>query len=660
MGVIKTASGDTVTIGSFASGYPRQTTSGATIAAVDPGVPLANYSPVPTDPMHLWKTQPSLRKVVGFAARQIGSVPWQAFQRIDDNDRRRVSDSTAETVFERPSRFRTGYNLFETLAIDAMIYDLFCAVLIDGELVRIPPKRIAIASDWLGRATKITLLTPADMDDIDITDAPMMISWGWSASSAGGVSPMYTLSQILAEARQAVEWRNQLWSRSPKFNGILKHPGSFRDPQKRERFTQSWRQWRDSEAGGTPILEDGMEYEVLDSFTPRDAKDIEGRILTDAEVASAFHIPPELVGARPGNFSNIAAFRQMLFGPTLGPLFQAMQQAANTGLVEHLDPRPGVYVEANLQAAMAGSFLEQAQLFQTSVGGPTMTRAEARARMNLRFIEGTDELIVPMNVTEGGLASPNDTGSQNRGPQPEVQQARRMITRTLRKAEDPGDLGSRDDQRDQLTAALQTVLANITAAVEADGIGDPDAFHEAWDQAMAAAFQAGVTTAALSAAWTVLRQHNPGAEGWAPEVMDAYLAEMAANMAVRINEGVITAVADAEDQEPADGQEPPPVAERRRSALDAFTNTAALAWAGSAIAGAAGFGGHDAAKASGLRKKTWRVESSHPRKSHARMNGQTRDIDKKFSNGARWPGDAVNLSVDELAGCTCGVEFTTE
>jgi HK97 family phage portal protein len=156
-----------------------------------------------------------------------------------------------------------------------------------------------------------------------------------------------------------------------------------------------------------------MEYETLEGIKPIDAKDIEGRQLTDAEVASAFHIPPELVGAREGNFSNIAAFRQMLFGPTLGPLFTEIQQAVNIGLVPSLDASKDLYVEMDRDSAINGSFLEQAKLLSTLVGGPVMTRAEGRAKLNLPFIDGTDELIVPMNVTEGGQASPQDSGEQN-------------------------------------------------------------------------------------------------------------------------------------------------------------------------------------------------------------------------------------------------------
>jgi hypothetical protein len=89
----------------------------------------------------------------------------------------------------------------------------------------------------------------------------------------------------------------------------------------------------------------------------------------------------------------------------------------NRNLVQSLDADPAIYVEQDREAAINGSFLEQAQLLSTLIGGPVMTRAEGRAKLNLPFLEGTDELIVPLNVTEGGQASPHDTGSQNLGPE---------------------------------------------------------------------------------------------------------------------------------------------------------------------------------------------------------------------------------------------------
>lgn len=419
--IIKSA-GELVTIGSFAGGYPTQTTKGTRIVVQDAGIPLSNYSPSQVDPLTLWKTQPSLRKVVGYAARQIASIPWHGYMRVSDTDRQRAARGRAEKLLNAPARRITGFKLWRDVATDAMIYDLFCVMFLEGvngnpdTLIRIPPRLLTIKSDFLGQVTQIILATPAGTPDVDLTDAPLAISWGWHPTAAGGVSPMQTLSQILEENRRSVEWRNAQWQNSPKIGGVLKRPSDAKkwDDRNRERFLQSWRTWRDTpRAGGTPVLEDGMEYEKLDGLNPKDAKDIEGRQLTDAEVASAFYIPPELVGARAGNFSNIAAFRQMLFGPILGPFFTELQQAVNQGLMLSLDATDGAYVELDRDAAINGSFLEQARLLSTLVGGPVMTRAEGRAKLNLPFIAGSDELIVPLNVTEGGQASPQDTGSQN-------------------------------------------------------------------------------------------------------------------------------------------------------------------------------------------------------------------------------------------------------
>lgn len=411
------AGGEIVTIGSFAGGYPTQTTWGSPWVTNDTPIPLSMYQPgLAADPLTLWKTQPALRKVISFAARQIGSIPWHAYRRVSDTDRQRIQASPAESSLNRPSKFVSGYKLWKDITIDALIYDLFCVLNINGVLVRIPPRLLEIKSDFLGQVIQVILHTPPGENDVDITDAPMALSFGWHPNGGSGVSPMLTLSQILEENRRSVEWRTEQWTNSPRINGILKRPAEAPrwGNDQRDRFLNTWRTWRDSpRAGGSPLLEDGMDYAPLEGVNPKDAKDIEGRQLTDAEVASAFHIPPELVGAREGNFSNITAFRQMLFGPTLGPLFTELEQVVNIGLLTSLDPSRNLYVEMDREAAINGSFLEQARLLSTMIGGPFMTRAEGRAKLNLPYLEGTDELITPLNVSEGGQASPQDTGDQN-------------------------------------------------------------------------------------------------------------------------------------------------------------------------------------------------------------------------------------------------------
>lgn len=646
------STGPTVTIGdSSLPGVNTASTWGIPIA--DPGIPLTQYATYgPIDPLTVWRTQPSVRKVVGFIARNAASVPWHAYVRESDTDRRRDASSPAERKLSRPKRFQTGFKMWRDTIIDSCLYDLWCVAYIGNDLQRISPRLLDIKRDLFGNIVQIGIKVGTD-EPLDITDLPLAIGTGWSPTEGVGVSPLLTLQEILREQRNAVAWRDAQWKNAPKLSGVLKRPkeaGEWK-PEKRDRFLESWRAWRDTQAGGTPVLEDGMEYDTLDGVKPADAKDIEGRQLTDAEVASAYHIAPELVGARQGTFSNIAAFRQMLFGPALGPHLEEFQQAVNVGLVPALDTRDNVYVELDREAAMNGSFAEQAQILSTSIGGPWLTRNEGRAKQNLPAVEGGDELITPLNVVEGGLASPRDTGAQNTDATT-AKSIRRFEVRdpVAVKRQQQAALERRkaagDGERTRLADAIARVYKQQVAAIDAGGEVDENAFHEQWDAIMSDAVHSHLFGASVDQAQAVLTQLSAPSGVWSADAMRAYVQKMADTTARGINAGVIDAAA-AEDWS---GDDP------KASLLETLATVAGVAWAASALADARGFGGHDAASAAGATSKTWDVHSSNPRPSHAALGGETVAVDGTFSNGLRWPGDR-NGSVDQVAGCTCGVTY---
>ena len=622
------SAGSVVTIG---AGTDQKSTWGIPVA--DPGRPLSTYGFGSVDPLQVWKTQPSVRKVVGFIARNHASVPWHAYQRVSDIDRKRLAGGSIEKGLNSPRRFVSGYKLWHDAVIDSCLYDVWCVALIGGQLQRISPRLLDIEADFFGNVTRVGVKSPGGV--LDITDLPIAMGSGWSPTGAIGASPLITLRALLDEQQNAVEWRRAQWKNSPKFNGYIKRPAGsqWKNEATRDRFVEEFRKWRDTNAGGSPVFDDGMEYEVLETIKPVDAKDIEGRQLTDSEVASAFHIAPELVGARQGTFANVAAFRGMLFGPALGPRLEEFQQIVNAELVPAMAEAPGSYAELDRETALNGSFLEQAQILSTSTGGPWLLRMEARAKMNLPYVEGTDELIVPLNVVEGGLASPNDTA-----PPPALAPVKSGGKRALvAKAATP------ETERERLQKAIARVYRQQEAALA--GSVDADAFHAAWDDVMTDAVSGSAWRSAAAGAAAVIAEFNPSGDGFAEDVMRPYVARMAERAALGINEGVITAMSEV-DGDDADGV---------AGAFEVLASVSALAWAGSVVADSLGFGGRDAARASGLGQKTWIVNSGNPRPSHAAMNGETVPVDQPFSNGLMWPGDGGD--VDEVAGCNCGLEY---
>ncbi|WP_295105329.1 phage portal protein [uncultured Microbacterium sp.] len=376
----------------------------------DAGVPLTRAVTLSKlTPEKAWKTQPSLRKVVGFIARNVASVPWKVFERVGDDDRQRAAGSPAEQALRKPQRFLTGFQLMYRLTVDKCLYDRWAVLLTpDGVPHRIPPRALVIESNAMDEIQFVGVNVAGRT--VDVTELPLALGTGWNAWSGDGVSPLSTLEAILTEQTNAIEWRKRLWDERPKFSGIVKRPANAPkwSETQRTRWVQSFREFREGLAGGAPVFEDGMEWEDWSSsIAPTDALDIEGRKLTDAEVASSFFIPPELVGAREGTFSNITAFRQMLFGPALGPHFEEFEQAFNAEIIPAL-AGAGFYAEMDRQTAINGSLMEQAKLLSTAVGGPWMERAEARALQNLPKLEESKGLLTPLNVLIGGQASPQD------------------------------------------------------------------------------------------------------------------------------------------------------------------------------------------------------------------------------------------------------------
>ena len=97
-----------------------------------------------------------------------------------------------------------------------------------------------------------------------------------------------------------------------------------------------------------------------------------------------------------------------------------LQQRINSFPLPMIGADSDIHVEFDLTEKLKGSFEERASIIQASVGGPWMTRNEARADNNLPPIDGGDELIVPLNVVAGGQASPQDTHMNQNSDEVEI------------------------------------------------------------------------------------------------------------------------------------------------------------------------------------------------------------------------------------------------
>jgi HK97 family phage portal protein len=612
---------------------------------------------------HLYRVQPQIRTVVSFLARNIAQLGLHAFRRVSDTDRERLTDHPLPRTLAAPGAKLTRYRLIERLVSDIAIYDTayWVKVRVDRGgvigVIPIPPTRMTIEGDnWL-EPEEFTV--HGSKGDLKLRPDQVVHFHGYDpVDLRTGSSPIDALRSLLAEEFEANRAREQMWRNGGRLSGVLKRPADAPkwDPPARNRFKEGWRSY--TQGGGTPILEDGMEYEQL-AIDPAKAQYIEARKLTREEVAAAYHIPLPMVGILDhATFSNIKEQHLQLYQDTLGPWLQMIQEEIGLQLIPDLPDSDDVYVEFNLQEKLRGSFEEQAQQLQTAVGAPWLTRNEARARMNLPQIDGGNDLITPLNVLVGGMASPTDTAQDQAEAQALPKAGGRLA---LVKAGRPAGLDDADAERERFAVELQEMTRRHADVLLEDPPESPDGVPAWWSRErdvrvaqMQELIERHVIRMAQLGAWGVLEEFNPRAEGWSAEVMNGWLAAAALHHAELHDGAGETAAVEA-------AAAPPPPEE---GGLGAALALAAAVWVAAALTRsetaateAQSFGGHDAAGASGLGFKQWVTTSANPRSQHAALSGETVPLGGVFSNGLRWPGDATG-DADQTANCRCILTYS--
>lgn len=627
----------------------------------------------------LWRTQPALRTVVGFLARNIAQLGIHVFDRVGDDDRARVTDHPLPRLLNRPlpPEYKvTRYRMLNNLMHDIGIYDMAYVVKarigtgasgVDG-LVRIPPQFIyPLGKSWI-RSDAYQLLPPFKQQEIPATN--IMHFYGYNPQDPRiGTSPIEALRMLLLEEFYSGRYREQMWRNGARATGYIERPVDAPEwgSTARTNFKGDWQaQYAGDgpQAGGTPILEDGMKW-VKASFTPEEAQYIEGRKLTRSEVAAVYYIPQSMVGIlESATIGSVEDDHKRTYQDALGPWLKMLEEDIDLQLLTDFDgPDSTRYTKFNIAEKLRGSFEEQARSIQALVGAPVLTRNEGRALLERSALPEGDGLVTPLNVLVGGQASPLDSAPPNpSGPEPPLEPTASRLAITA-KARVPNTY----------TTKLATIMASffgrqgnvvksklggkLSAGGEVPVKHGKAKIDDIWDDARwNSELAADLYRSALLISSAAARK-AAAALGFDPADYDEgmtlnWLHEHARGAAHGINgmtKAQVAAALAADDP--------------RQAVADVFASAAGVRApqiAATETTAMSGFGTSEAAQQFGKSAtKTWIATSGKPRPAHAALSGETVDIKDTFSNGARWPGDSL-LDDAERANCSCDMEVALQ
>ena len=615
----------------------------------------------------LYQSQDNLKAVVDFLAESIAQLPLNVYTRNGETDRERDRTSTAARLLWKPNEDETQFDFIRALMTEYFVFGaVYVWVLPDANSKSGYQLRI-IPSEWIISTKKKNAYAPESItvtaSNIGMTveipsDEFIQFKTYSPGNPSGYISPISALRQTLQEQIEAGNFRKKLWSSSGRLNAQIIRPANVQPwtDEARKKFIEAFREsWGrgGSKEGSIPVLEDGMEIKPF-STSFKESEWAASVKLSRESVAAAYRVNPSLVWhSDTQTYASSKDNARALYAECLGPTLQMIQQRINGFLL----PMIGVdedmtYVEFDLAEKLKGSFEERASIIQSAVGGPWMTRNEARADNNLPPIEGGDELIVPLNVVEGGQASPQDTHMDEQEPMMiEQNAAPKMLTKSEAQKLSLKARSTTDEEKQMAEVLRKFWKRQANSVLPKLGAKSAEWWDEdRWDDELTEDIEPLINSIADAHGKEAAKAI--GSE-YRTEQTRKYLHALAAGRAKAINAATLKKLQDAIEDED-DDVTPAHVFDVRESKdSETFGRSLAISVAGWAVT-------HEApqqAEQQGIHRiveKRW-ITGDNPRAEHAAMDGETVPIGEAFSNGCFWPGDD-NGDPDTTCGCNCSTE----
>ena len=624
----------------------------------DYGVNVANM-----DAAQLYRTQPNLRAVVSFLADNAAQIPIKVYERASDTDRPRVLDSPAALLLAKPNPDMTAYEFKRWMYSDLLLYERFLTLIVPSKTTDSGWELRPIPAGWIqsykGKSPfapeAIVIGTGQGTGPIEVPAERFILFHGYDPTDPmRQYSRISALKETLHEQIESNSFRRQMWHRGGRFNAYLTRPkdvAPWSDPAF-ERFKETWKaSWAGddaSEGGGMPILEDGMEIKTV-QFNSKDAQWAEAVKLSREDCAAVYHVNPGMIW--PGSGQTYASARdnaRALYNDCLAPTLMQATDRLNMALLPRVGEPDNHYIAYDITIKTEGTYEEKIATLSSAVGAPFLSRNEARARLDLPAIEGGDDLITPLNVLTGGLASPRDTD-------PTIERYNSAPQHILKKSETRKSRGKPTEEEGEQIASVyrsffkrqrDSVLPKLTAK-SAKWWNE-----ERWNKELAEDLYEKAFGLSVSTARETVKKLWDNGE-YDPDRTEEFIRSMCRRRAEMVNQTTYKELLEAlEAEEDDDGLKATPEgvfenAEENRA------DSAGFAFAGALIAWSSMEACRQNERPGQNVFKTWVTTSGNPRASHAAMNGETVQYDEPFSNGAMWPGDIDNLDVEDVANCKC-------
>jgi HK97 family phage portal protein len=332
-------------------------------------------------------------------AEDVAGLPLPLY--FKDGSSRRRADWRDEYALlnSQPNSYQTAFSLREVLMASLVLWgNAYCEIErnLDGRVKAlhfIEPSRVKIkrtSDDIFYQVDKKTL-----------TKREVFHVHAFSTDGIEGRS-------VVRLARESIGLSISTEKFGASYFGNGATPGGVLEVQKKlnkeaiDRLRESWnnRYQGPHKSGGVAVLEEGMTFKQV-GIPPEDSQFLETRRFQVTEIARWFRIPPHMIGdLEHATFSNIEHQGLEYVVHTLRPWLIRIEQEAQIQLLDE-EIRGVYYWEHLVDGLLRGDIESRYQAYATGRQWGWLSANDIRRLENMNPINGGDEYLVPLNMTNG-------------------------------------------------------------------------------------------------------------------------------------------------------------------------------------------------------------------------------------------------------------------
>lgn len=310
-------------------------------------------------------------------------------------------------LYRRPNAWQTSFAFRETMAYHIALTGDFFAFknILRGTLVELLPlKPDAVRVKQNADYSLSYTVRGENGRVLELTDRQIWHVRGPSWNSYRGLELVKLAREAIGLAMRAEETQIEIQRRGARIPGVIGMDTNLSTAQ----YADLAAYLKDHalvafEELGLLILDRSAKFQSV-AMSGVDAQTIETRRLQVEEICREFRVMPIMVG-HADKTATYASAEQMFIAHavhTLGPWFERIEQAIDTGLLTESDWQNGYYAKHNVNALLRGALKDEAEYFAKALGsGGTrgwMTQNEVRALKEMNPLDGGDELPMPTNL----------------------------------------------------------------------------------------------------------------------------------------------------------------------------------------------------------------------------------------------------------------------